>query len=73
MAGVTEYKEFSCRDVDAECYFMVRAETENEVLQHYFEHGCSNHAQCKISPEIEKKVKSLIKNVWIANGRFLEG
>ncbi len=73
MAGVKEYKQFSFRDVDPDCHFMVRAETEEEVLKHSYEHGCSIHGKCNLSPDVEKKYKLLIKNVWVANGRFLEG
>lgn len=52
---------------------MVRAETEEEVLRHYYDHGCQIHGKGNISPGREEKVKLLIKNVWIADGRFLEG
>lgn len=56
MAGVKEYKQLSCRDVRAECDFMVRVETEEEVLKHCYDHGCRIHGKCDVSPEIEKKV-----------------
>jgi len=73
MAGVKEYKQLSCRDVGADCDFMVRAETVEEVLKHCYDHECQIHGQCTVSPEIEKKAKSSVKNIWIADGRFLEG
>ncbi len=73
MGGVKKYKELSCPDVGANCNFMVRAATEEEVLKHCYDHGCRIHGKCDVSPEIEKKVNLLIKNVWIADGRFLEG
>ena len=65
MAGVREYKQLSGRDVGADCDFMVRAETEEEVLKPCYDHGCRIHGKCHVSPEIEKKVKLLIKNVWV--------
>jgi len=58
-----EYKQLSCRDFGAECDFMVRAETEDEILRYGYEHGCSVHEKCGISSESYKKMKSHIKSV----------
>jgi predicted small metal-binding protein len=64
MAG-KEYKQISCRDVGADCDFMVRAETEEEVMRVASDHGCRVHNFCDESPEMVDKVKSLIKNVYV--------
>ena len=58
-----EYKQLSCRDFGAECDFMARAETEEEVMKYGYEHSCSVHSKCGISSETYKKMKSHIKNV----------
>ena len=73
MAGLKEYRQFSCRDLGVDCDFMVRAETEEEVLKHSYDHGCRIHGECDASPGVERKVKAVIKNIWVGNGRFLEG
>ncbi len=73
MAGVKEYKQLSCRDAGANCNFMVRAETEEEVLKYWNDHGCRIHGKCDVSLEMENKIKALIQDVWIADGRFLGG
>jgi predicted small metal-binding protein len=73
MAGVREYKQFTCRDAGAECEFMVRAETEEEVIKHGYHHVCRMHGQCRVSPILEEIVKLSIKDVWVGSGRFLQG
>ncbi len=54
------YKELNCRDFGADCGFMVRAETVEEVTKYCQEHACSVHGKCGGSPE---KIKSRIKDV----------
>lgn len=62
MAG-KEYKQLSCRDVGIDCDFLVRAETEEEVMKYGGQHACDIHGKCSISPEEAQKAKSLIKTV----------
>jgi len=64
MAGKT-YHEVSCRDAGADCDFMVRAETEEEVLRIVADHACRSHQMCEISPDMKAKVSSLIKTVTL--------
>jgi predicted small metal-binding protein len=73
MAGVREYKQFTCRDAGVECEFMVQAEAEEEVIKYGYDHLCRVHDQCRVSPFIEEKVKLSIKDVWVGSGRFLQG
>ena len=73
MSEMKEYKQFGCRDAGVECEFMVRAETEEEVIRHGYNHICQVHGQCRVSPFIEEKVKLSIKDVWVGSGRFLQG
>ena len=57
-----EYKQLNCRDFGADCDFMVRAETEEEVVRVAGEHACRVHSKCGI-PSDQGKIKSLIKSV----------
>jgi predicted small metal-binding protein len=60
-----EYKQLSCRDFGADCDFLVRAETEEEVLRVAADHGCRMHGECENSAELKEKARSLIKNVAV--------
>lgn len=62
MAGKI-YHEVSCRDAGADCDFMVRAETEEEVLRIVADHACRSHQECEVSPDMKAKVSSLMKTV----------
>jgi len=62
MAGKT-YKEISCREAGADCDFMVRAETEEELLRIVAEHACRSHNRCEFSSDLKEKVLSHIKTV----------
>jgi len=59
-----EYKQLSCRDFGSECDFMVRAQTEDEVINVATEHACRVHSECEV-PSDQKKIKSRIKSVWV--------
>ncbi len=63
-----EYKELRCRDGGTSCEFMVRAETDDEVLSLAAEHGCRAHEVCEITPDIKNRMISLIKSVWCLDG-----
>jgi predicted small metal-binding protein len=62
MAGKT-YKQISCREAGADCDFMVRAETEEELLKIVADHACRGHNMCEFSTELKEKVLSHIKTV----------
>ncbi len=62
MAGKI-YREISCREAGADCDFMVRAETEEELLKIVADHACRGHNMCEFSPELKEKLLSHIKTV----------
>ncbi len=62
MAGKT-YKQISCREAGADCDFMVRAETEEELMKIVGDHACRSHNMCEFTPELKEKVLSHIKTV----------
>lgn len=59
-----EYKELSCRDAGADCDFLVRAETADEVLSVVSEHACRVHNVCEITKEEKERMNSLARSVW---------
>ncbi len=63
-----EYRELRCRDGGTNCEFLVRAETEEEVLSLAGEHACRIHGVCEMTLELRSKMKSLMKSVWCLDG-----
>ena len=59
------YRQFSCQDFGADCDFMVRAKTAEEVIEHGYAHSCKVHSKCESSDETDKRMKFLINNVWL--------
>jgi predicted small metal-binding protein len=66
-----EYRELSCRDTGADCDFLVRAETADEVLSAVSEHACRVHNICEITPEARDRMNSLTRSVW-CGGEFVD-
>ncbi|MGE5254365.1 MAG: DUF1059 domain-containing protein [Planctomycetaceae bacterium] len=58
-----EYKQLNCRDSGLQCDFLVRAETEEEVMKVAAAHGARAHGMKEITPELKSRLKSLIKTV----------
>ncbi len=61
----TQYKQLTCRDAGADCDFLVRAETEEEVLEVAGGHGKRVHGYKEISPELVTAMKSIVKTVRV--------
>ena len=61
------YKQLGCLDVDPNggCAFMVRAETEDEVMRLTGEHARVAHKMTAPPPEVLAKVKGAIKTVTV--------
>jgi len=69
MAG-RFHKELSCKDVMGDCGFLVRAETEDEVMNVASGHGCRVHGKCKISADTERMIRSLIRSEMLRGSYF---
>lgn len=54
-------KVIHCRDVGFDCDGVIRANTEEEALQMAAEHAKTVHGLEKVSPEVVKKLKSIIR------------
>jgi predicted small metal-binding protein len=54
-------KVLRCRDVGFDCEAVVRAESEQEVLQQVAAHADAVH-DVKVTPEMAEQIKTLINN-----------
>jgi len=61
------YKQLGCLDVDPKggCAFMVRAETEDEVMRLAGDHAKIAHKMASPPPQMLAKVKAAIKTVTV--------
>jgi predicted small metal-binding protein len=50
-----------CRDAGVDCDFVARGKTVEDVLKQCMEHGRKAHDMKEISPDLEKKIRSLIR------------
>ena len=55
-------KVLYCGDVVGSCDFVVRGESEQEVLEQAAEHARTAHNLQEITPEIASKVKAAIRD-----------
>jgi AhpD family alkylhydroperoxidase len=56
-------KELRCRDVGADCDYVVRGKTEEEIFRKASEHAKKSHGMKEISPELMEKARSAIRSV----------
>ena len=55
-------KTVSCRDVGADCDFVARGDSEEEVLRQGTEHARTDHKMSEIPPEVRDKVVAAIRD-----------
>ena len=55
-------KALACKDRGADCDFVARGETEEDVFKVVAEHGAQAHGMTDVPPEMVEKAKSLIKD-----------
>jgi len=53
-------KVLKCREVGFDCNAVIRAESENEILQQAAQHARNVHG-VEVTPEIAQQVKTLIR------------
>jgi predicted small metal-binding protein len=56
-------KELRCRDVGADCDYVVRGKTEEEIFRKAAEHAMTAHNMEKIPPELIEKAREAIRSV----------
>lgn len=50
-----------CRDAGVDCDFVARGKTVEEVLKQCMKHGREAHGMTEIPKDMEKKIRSLIR------------
>jgi predicted small metal-binding protein len=55
--------ELNCADTGAACPFSVRAETEDEVMQHVANHAAIAHPDRELNAETVEQIKGLVRSV----------
>lgn len=55
-------KVLNCRDVGFDCDGVIRAETEEEILQQAAQHVADVHSIDEISPEMAEQVRAQIRD-----------
>ena len=58
-----EYQQLSCRNLGADCDFLVRCEKEDEVVSLVSEHACRVHGRCEITPELKDRMRVSMKTI----------
>lgn len=56
-------KEMKCADVGMDCGFVARAETTEALLEQVVAHAAKEHGIEEITPDLHKKVTSVIRDV----------
>jgi AhpD family alkylhydroperoxidase len=56
-------KELRCRDVGADCDYVVRGKTEEEIFRKASEHATIAHGMKEITPELMEKARAAIRGV----------
>jgi predicted small metal-binding protein len=57
-------KILACKDAGADCDFVARGETEEEILRKCADHAKTAHNMKKIPKELRTKIRSLIREEW---------
>ena len=55
--------ELNCADTGATCSFSVKAETEDEVMQHVANHASIAHPDLDLNDETVAQIKGLVRSV----------
>ena len=62
-ASYSDMKTITCREAGFECDYIVKGETEEEVMKRGAEHAMKDHGMKEedITPEFKEKVRGLIR------------
>jgi predicted small metal-binding protein len=55
-------KVVNCKDAGVECDFVIRGETEQEILQQAADHARTAHNMSEIPPEVAQKLRGAIRD-----------
>lgn len=56
-------KELRCRDTGMNCDFVIRADSEGEIMRKAVEHARKTHGMKELAPDMNAKVRAAIRNV----------
>ncbi|MFQ5899552.1 MAG: DUF1059 domain-containing protein [Candidatus Methylomirabilia bacterium] len=59
---MTIAKVLACRDMGADCSFVARAQTEEEIFKQATEHAQSAHNMNEVPPDLAEKARTLIRD-----------
>ena len=55
-------KTIACRDMGADCDFVARAETVEELFKNAGEHAKAVHGMTEVTPEMREKALSMVRD-----------
>ena len=55
-------KSIACRDMGADCDFVARGETVEDLFKNAGEHARATHGMTEVTPEMREKAMSVIKD-----------
>lgn len=55
-------KELRCRDTGMNCDFVMRAESEGEIMKKALEHARKSHGMKELTPDMNAKMRAAIRN-----------
>ena len=62
ITEVNMAKVVSCKDAGVECDFVIRGETEQDILRQAAEHARTAHNMTEIPPEVAEKLRGAIRD-----------
>jgi predicted small metal-binding protein len=55
-------KKLSCKDAGIQCDHVIHGASEDEVMQKAAQHAAKEHGMTDVSPEVQKKLRTLIQD-----------
>ncbi len=55
-------KVIRCKEAGMDCDFVARGQSDDEVMRVAAEHGKQKHGMAQITPDLQQKIRSLIRN-----------
>lgn len=55
-------KVIRCKEAGIDCDFVAKGQSDDEVMRVVAEHGKQKHGMTQITPDLQQKIRSLIRN-----------
>jgi predicted small metal-binding protein len=59
-----EHRQLICREIGNECDFLIRAGTDEKLLQLASNHLCGVHQICYLNSDHADKINNSIRSIW---------